>query len=48
MDNSREVVLDQLRDGKITIRVAAQRLNVEYYEMLEIAAGAGIDVTHES
>lgn len=43
-DWRRERALEQLREQTVTVREAAETAGVEYVELLELAAEAGIDV----
>lgn len=43
-DWRRERALEQLREHAVTVREAAEVASVEYVELLELAAEAGIDL----
>lgn len=43
-----ERALDELREGRITLRTAAERAEKPYVEMLELAAEEGIDVGYST
>lgn len=47
-DWRREKALDDLREGRTTLRKAADRAGVAYVEMLTLAAEEGIDVGYTS
>lgn len=47
-DWRRERALDQLREGDVTLRTAAELADVPYVEMVRLAADEGIDVGYST